>query len=220
MNLLLSKKDLKQGRCYVFLKLLSKLYLYSVGTEKITLSVDAVAKDYLIYRIDELEDAAKKMTKLNDCVPAGKHLFTVQRDVIKYKESFISIDKDAFLKIMHLDFRWDRRMNILYHYCFIIASLNYGDESMIDGKRGIYGYMSNAFFANAENVKRNVIIDYNNVLEKHDLIVRIKNRWSDKYNRYLPNIYALKENEELLNKIGDNVVDDPDDYEDLDNLFG
>ena len=63
---------------------------------------------------------------------------------------------------------------------------------------------------------------YNNILEELGLIVRIKKRWSEKYNKLLPSIYALKENEQLLNKYSDNIGSDIEksDEEDLDDLFG
>jgi len=214
------KEDLKYGRDYIFLDLYSALSLYGMDCNQILLSTDVIAYSYYGGDKANISPVISKFKKRKGCESITRDLFYIRKVKIKSDNSYFMIEHEYFYKIMNSQNRWDKRLNLLFHYCCIVASINYGRDTMVDGKRGIYGYMSNSFFSRVENVNNNSIMTYNNDLEKMGLIVRIKKRWSDTYNKLLPSIYALKENEELLNKIRDNVVDDPDDYEDLDDLFG
>lgn len=221
MDLRASKQDLIKGRDYTFLALYSDLNLFCFNQDQVILAVDVIVEKYYGGRENELLPTIQKFKKEKGCETITKNLFVINKDKIKVDSKYIVVDRDNFYRIMNSLYRWDRKLNLLYHYCCVIASLNYGDDTMIDGRRGIYGYMSNAFFSRIENVDVRSITTYNNTLEELKLIARIKKRWSEKQNRLMPSIYALKENEKLLVKIYDNInpgIEKPDE-EGLEDLF-
>ena len=145
------KRDLRYGRDYVFLDLYSALYLYGLDRDRVLLSIDAMAHEYYGGAKENISSVIQKFKKRKGCETISHSLFYVNKDGIKSENSFFMIDTESFYKIMDSNNRWDRKLNILFHYCCIIASINYSEDTMIDGRRGIYGYMSNAFFAKAPN---------------------------------------------------------------------
>lgn len=200
MDLMIPKDDLQWGKDFVFFSLYAANHIFGLGNDIATISLEEIAVNYYGGDFGKAKAASKCFRKEKECKTINNRLFNVERRHIEVKGSFILVHRSDFYKVFNSNYAWSRKLGIMYHLCCLIASMNYGESSMIDGKRGVYGYMSNAFFSKAEKVAPNTIMKYNNLLEELGIIVRIKKRWGVKENKLLPSIYALKENEDLLKK--------------------